>query len=159
MIIDFKKFKNKFDAITSKNGQDWLLALNWIFVFEFTSTIIEYEFIQKAKTYIEPLSNSLTKELSIAVLIVLFIWYSVYNFIYMQRDKFFLFTLYISICIYLLVTNDVSFNLLLHNLNPLEIFIDGIGFYMMIQVLLKCITFYLLYKMIIAIKNKKSENL
>lgn len=156
MNIDFRNIKYKFDLITSKNGKDWLLALNWIFVFEFTSTIIEYGFIQKAQNYIEPLSEGWAKELSIAVLIVLFIWYSIYNFIYMQKEKFILFTLYISICIYLLVTNDVSFNLLFHNLNPLEIFIDGIGFYMIIQIILKCITLYLIYKMMIAFKNRKS---
>ena len=99
-------------------------------------------------------SSGIAKELSIAILLVLFIWYSVYNFIYMHKQKFFMFTLYISVCIYLLITNDISFNLLLHNLNPLELLIDGIGLYVFIHLLLKLTILYLLYKMLISFKNR-----
>jgi hypothetical protein len=149
-----KEIKNKFDSITSENGKNWLLALNWILVLEFFSSFLEYKFLDVAKGYIEYIPNGIFKELLIAILIVLFIWYSIYNFIFMQKEKFFTFTLYISICIYLLSTNDISFNLLLHNLNIIEVIADGFGLYMIVQLLLKFIIFYLIYKMLIAFKNR-----
>ena len=72
----------------------------------------------------------------------------------MQKQKFLTFTLYVSICIYLLSTRDMSFNLLLHNLNIFEVTLGGFGFYMISQLLLKFIIFYLIYKMLIAFRNR-----
>ena len=155
--ITFKNIKNNFDTITSNNGKDWFLALIWIFVFEFISAILEYEYLEKAKYFIEPLSDGLFKEFFIAFLIVLFIWYSIYNFIFMRRNQFFILALYTAICVYLLVTNDISFNLFLHNLNPFEIGIDGFGFYMIFQIFFKFLMLYLIYKMLLAIRNRKIE--
>ena len=152
--ISPKEIKYKFDLITSENGKNWLLALNWILVLEFFSSFIEYEFLDVAKGYIEYIPNGVFKELLIAILIVLFIWYSIYNFIFMQKQKFLTFTLYVSICIYLLSTRDMSFNLLLHNLNIFEVTLGGFGFYMISQLLLKFIIFYLIYKMLIAFRNR-----
>ena len=153
----YQKVKYKFDLITSNNGTNWLLALNWILVLEFLSTIIEYQFVDVAKNFVIHIPNSLQKELAIAVMIVLFIWYSIYNFIFMKKEQFFVFTLYLSICVYLLSTNDLSFNLLAHNLNIFEITIDGFGFYMLFQLFLKFIIFYLIFKMIIALKNRNKQ--
>ncbi|BAK72405.1 MAG: hypothetical protein RBQ84_02510 [Arcobacter sp.] len=150
----YKNLKYKFDLITSNGGKSWLLALNWILVLEFLSSIIEYEFLDISKKYIEYVPDGLLKELLVALMIVLFIWYSIYNFIFMKKEQFFVFTLYLSVCFYLLVTHDLSFNLLFHNLNILEILKDGFGFYVIIQILLKVIIFYLIYKMIIALKNR-----
>jgi hypothetical protein len=155
--ITLKSLKNNFDTITSNNGKDWFLALIWILVFEFISSILEYEFLDKAKYYIEPLSNGLAKEFFIAFLIVVFIWYSIYNFIFMRKNQFFILTLYTSICVYLLITNDITFNLFLHNLNPLEVIIDGFGFYMIFQIILKFLMLYLIYKMLLAVKNRKIQ--
>ena len=152
--ISLKEIKYKFDLITSENGKNWLLALNWILVLEFFSSFIEYEFLDVAKGYIEYIPNGVFKELLIAILIVLFIWYSIYNFIFMQKQKFLTFTLYVSFCIYLLSTRDMSFNLLLHNLNIFEVTLGGFGFYMISQLLLKFIIFYLIYKMLIAFRNR-----
>ena len=152
----YKKVKYKFDLITSNHGTNWLLALNWILVLEFLSTIIEYQFVDVAKNFVIHIPNSLQKELAIAVMIVLFIWYSIYNFIFMQKNKFLTFTLYVSVCIYLLFTHDLSFNLLIHNLNIFEVTLGGFGFYMIFQLLLKFIIFYLLYKMLVAIKNRNN---
>ena len=152
--ISLKEIKYKFDLITSENGKNWLLALNWILVLEFFSSFIEYEFLDVAKGYIEYIPNGVFKELLIAILIVLFIWYSIYNFIFMQKQKFLTFTLYVSICIYLLSTRDMSFNLLLHNLNIFGVTLGGFGFYMISQLLLKFIIFYLIYKMLIAFRNR-----
>ena len=153
----YKKVKYKFDLITSNNGTNWLLALNWILVLEFLSAIMEYQFVDIAKKFVIHIPNSLQKELLIAVMIVLFIWYSIYNFIFMKKEQFFVFTLYLSICVYLLSTNDLSFNLLAHNLNLFEITIDGFGFYMIFQLFLKFIIFYLIFKMIVALKNRNKQ--
>ena len=153
-----KQLKYKFDLITSDNGKNWLLALNWVLVLEFLSSIVEYQFLDVAKGYIEYIPDGIYKEFAIAIFIVLFIWYSIYNFIFMQKNKFLTFTLYVSVCIYLLFTHDLSFNLLIHNLNIFEVTLGGFGFYMIFQLLLKFIIFYLLYKMLIAIKNKNKIN-
>ena len=75
----------------------------------------------------------------------------------MKKEQFFVFTLYLSICVYLLSTNDLSFNLLAHNLNIFEITIDGFGFYMVFQLFLKFIIFYLIFKMLIALKNRNKQ--
>lgn len=151
-----KNLKYKFDTITSENGRNWLLALNWILVIELISSIIEYQFLDISKGYIEHIPDGIFKELFIAILIVLFSWYSIYNFIFMRKHEFFIFTLYLSLCIYLLITNDLSFNLLFHNLNIFEVTLAGFGFYSIIQIVLKFIIFYLIYKMIIAIKNRNN---
>lgn len=154
--FSLKGLKYKFDSITSNNGRSWLLALNWIFLLELLSSIIEYRYLDIGKAYIEHIPDGIFKELFIAILIVLFIWYSIYNFIFMKLQEFFIFTLYVSVCIYLLITDDVSFNLLFHNLNIFEITLDGFGFYMIVQLTLKFITFYLIYKMLVAIKNRNN---
>ena len=129
----YQKIKDKFDLITSNNGKSWLLALNWILLIELFSTVLEYEFIDISKNFVVYMPSSIQKELLIAIMIVLFIWYSIYNFIYMRKEQFFIFTLYLSICIYLFITDDLSFNLLAHNLNLFELTIDGFGFYLIIQ--------------------------
>ena len=150
----YQTIKSKFDLITSNNGTNWLLALNWILVLEYFSAVLEYVFIDSAKKFIINIPDGLLKELLIAIMIVIFIWYSIYNFIFMKKEQFFIFTLYLSMCIYLLITNDLSFNLLAHNLNLFEITIDGFGFYMMFQIFLKFVILYLIYKMLIALKNR-----
>ena len=150
----FQKLKNRFDLITSNNGEDWLLALNWILVLEFFSAIMEYQFVENSKQFVIHIPNGIEKELLIALMLVLFIWYGIYNFIFMKKEKFFIFTLYVSICIYLLITDDLYFNFLIHNLNIFEITIDGFSFHLMFQLSLKFIIFYLIFKMLIAYKNR-----
>ncbi len=149
-----ENIKVKFDLVTSENGRNWLLALNWILVLEFLSSIIEYEFLDISKKYIEYIPDGIFKELLVALMLVFFVWYSVYSFVFMKKEQFLFLSLYISICLYLLITHDLSFNLLLHNLNIFEIIQDGFGLYLIIQISLKIIIFYLIYKMIIAIKNR-----
>lgn len=149
--------KYKFDKLTSNNGKSWLLALNWILFLEFLSSIIEFHFLDISKNYIEYIPEGLYKELSIAFMIVLFIWYSVYSFISLKKESFFIFTLYSSICLYLLITNDLSFNLLLHNLNLFEIIESGFSFYLFVQLLIKIIILYLIFKMFISFRNRKLE--
>lgn len=150
-----KVYKYNFDKITSNNGKDWLLAFIWIIIIELFSTILEYEYLDVAKSYIFFMQESIYKELLISVIFVSFLWYCVNSIIFMYRKQFIIVALYGSICIYLAITHDITFNLLIHNLNPLEATIDGFGFYMIFQVILKFIIAYLFIKMFFAIKNNK----
>ena len=75
-----ENIKSKFDLITSENGKNWLLALNWILVLEFLSSIIEYEFLDKSEKYIEHIPDGIFKELLVALMVVFFVWYSFYVF-------------------------------------------------------------------------------
>ena len=151
----FKIYLNKFDKITSNNGTDWMLAFIWIVIIELFSTILEYEYLDVAKSYVFYMQESIYKELLISAIFVSFIWYVVNSIIFMYRKQFIILALYGSICIYLAITHDLTFNLLLHNLNPFELAIDGFGFYMIFQITLKLIIIYLFIKMFWAIKNKK----
>jgi hypothetical protein len=151
----YKQYLNRFDKVTSNNGTDWLLAFIWILIFQIISTILEYEVLDVAKSYIFHIQEGIFKELFISAIFVLFIWYCVYSIVFMYRKQFITLSLYGSICIYLFITHDVTFNLLLHNLNPLELFIDGFGFYLMVQLTLKIIITYLFIKMLFTIKNQK----
>lgn len=150
-------FRYKFDKLTTDNGKSWLLALNWILFLEFFSSTIEFYFLDISKNYIEYIPDGVYKELSIAFMIVLFIWYSVYIFISLKKESFFIFTLYSLICLYLLITNDLSFNLLLHNLNIFVIIENGFSFYLFVQLLIKIIILYLIFKMLISFKNRNLQ--
>ena len=151
----FKNYLNKFDKVTSNNEKDWVLAFIWIVILELFSSILEFIYLDVGKSYIFHLEDSIYKELLISAIFVSFVWYLVSSIIFMYRKQFVVLSLYGSICIYLAITHDLTFNLLLHNLNPFELGIDGFGFYMIFQVLLKIVIIYLLIKMFSAIKNKK----
>ena len=157
-LSNSKNFLYKFDKITSNNGTDSLLAFIWILIFEFTSTILEYEYIDVSEQYIFHMQDGLTKELFISLLFVLFIWYCVYSIVFMYRKQFVTLALYGSLCIYLLITHDITFNLLIHNLNPISIIENGFSFYMMIQLFLKVIIIYLVIKMLTTIKKQKQKD-
>ena len=146
-----KKILYKFNLITSNHGKNWLLALIWIVIFESISTIIEYENTDYAQNYITHIPDGIFKELFISILLVSFLWYGIYNFVFMQKDKFFLFALYSSICVYLFFTHDVTFSLMLHNINPFEFPFHELSFYLFFQLILKTIITYLIYKMFISI--------
>lgn len=151
-------FLYKFDKITSNNGKDPILAFIWILVLEFTSTILEYEYLEVSEQYIFTMQDGLLKELFIALLFVLFIWYCVYSIVFMYRKQFITLALYSSLCIYLLITHDITFNLLIHNLNPINIIENGFSFYMMIQLFLKVIIIYLVIKMLTNIRKNKQKD-
>ena len=157
-LINSKNFLYKFDKITSNNGKDPFLAFIWILIFEFTSTILEYEYLDISEQYIFHMQDGLFKELFIALLFVLFIWYCVYSIVFMYRKQFITLFLYGSLCVYLLITHDITFNLLLHNLNPISIIENGFSFYMFVQLFLKLIIIYLVIKMLTSIKKEKPKN-
>ena len=152
------KVKFFFDKVTSNHGTDWLLALTWIFVFEFLSSILEYRYLEIAQNYIYHIPQSVYKEIGIALLIVAFIWYTVYMIVFMKRHQFFYLALFGSVGLYLIVTHDVTFNLLVHNiLNPFEFEFNSFGFYVIAQLFIKAVITYLIFMMLIAIRNRKTK--
>lgn len=157
-FINSNNFLHKFDKITSNNGKDSLLTLIWILILEFTSTILEYEYLDTSEQYIFHMNDGLFKELFIALLFVLFIWYCIYSIVFMYRKQFITLALYGSLCIYLLITHDITFTLLIHNLNPIHLVENGFSFYMMVQLFLKLIIIYLLIKMFIILKKEKQNH-
>ena len=152
-----KSFLDKFDKITSNNGKDYLLALIWIFILEFTSTVLEYEYLDISEQYIFHMEDGFIKEIFIALLFVLFIWFCVYSIVFMYRKQFINLALYGSLCIYLLITHDITLNLLIHNLNPNSLISSGFSFYLLIQLLLKSVITYLVIKILISVKNKNKN--
>lgn len=159
-LTGLKKYLFIFDKYTSRNGQDWLLALTWIFIFEIISTILEYEYLDIAQNYVYHLPDGIFKESIIALFLVFFVWYIVYSLIYMKRHQFFFLGIYTILVGYLLITHDITFNLLVHNLiNPFEFEFEfnSFSFYILLQLFIKIIITYLLFKLYISVKNRKKN--
>lgn len=146
-----------FNKLTSNHGTDWLLALTWVVIFELISSILEYSYLDVAQNYIYHIPESLFKEFLIAILLVGFIWFSVTSIVFMQRNQLFYLTFYFILGSYLVITHDITFNLLAHNIiNPFEFEFNQFGLYIIIQLFIKVINTYLLYMTYISIKNKKN---
>ncbi len=152
-----KKVFYFFNKITSNNGTDWLLALTWVVVFELISSIFEYIYLDVAHNYVYHIPESLFKEFLIAILLVGFIWFSVNSIVFMKRNQLFYLTFYFILGSYLVITHDITFNLLVHNIfNPFEFEFNQFGLYIIIQLFIKVVNTYLLYMTYISIKNKKN---
>ncbi len=149
-----KNIKYTFDKISSNNAKDWQLALFWIVLFEISAVIFEYFFVKKSHIYIEYIPQSFYKEIFVAALVVPFVWLCVYNLIFTNKSNLLYLGLYAVIGLYLVITQDVTFNLLLHNLNPLELDIGG-SIYFVVQIIFKLFTTYLIFQLVVALRNKK----
>ena len=144
-----------FNRITSKDGKDWFLALTWIFVFELISSIIEYQYLEVARSYVVHIPEGVFKEFLIAVFVSFFVWHFVYSIVNMQRNQFYFLIMYALFGLYFYITKDITFNLLFHNIiNPFEFEFNGFGFYTVIQLFLKIVIIYLIIKMFQGLKNR-----
>ncbi|MGA1932004.1 hypothetical protein ACH5BF_04715 [Arcobacter sp. YIC-464] len=151
-------FLYQFDKITSKNGTDWFLALTWIFIFEIISSIIEYKYLDYSRTYVIDIQAGVLKELLIASFVSFFVWHFVYSIIEMQKNQFYFLAMYVALIFYFVITNDMTFNLLFHNIiNPFEYEINGFTPYTIVQLFIKVIMVYLLFKMFKGFKHKLSK--
>lgn len=149
-----KKAKFYFDKVTSNNGTDWLLALVWVVFFELISSIIEFEYLDVAQTYVYHIPHNFITELIVAFMVVAFAWFCVMGIIFMKRSTYFLIAFYAIFGLYMIITSDVTFNLLVHNLvNPFEL--DNFNLYFVSQILIKVITTYLIYMTYVSLKNSK----
>lgn len=148
-------FLYQFNEFTSKHGTDWFLALTWIFIFEIISSIIEYKFLDYSRTYVIHIQDGVFKELLIAIFVSFFVWHFVYSIIEMQKNQFYFLAMYIALIAYFVVTNDMTFNLLFHNIiNPFEYEINGFTPYTVVQIFIKIIMLYLLVQMFKGFKHK-----
>ncbi len=155
MIENLKNIKNLFDFITSNNSKNWLLALTWFFVFEFTSAVLEFFYMEKSINYIEIIPDGIYKELLIAFFVVSLVWFSIFNIVFMKIEQLIVLSLYSLFCLYLFVTHDITFSFFLHNINIFEISLDGFTIYSLIQLFLKVLIFYLVFQIFISFKNRR----
>lgn len=155
MIENLKNIKNLFDFITSNNSKNWLLALTWFFVFEFTSAVLEFFYMEKSINYIEIIPEGIYKELLIAFFVVSLVWFSIFNIVFMKIEQLIVLSLYSLFCLYLFVTHDITFSFFFHNINIFEISLDGFTIYSLIQLFLKVLIFYLVFQIFISFKNRR----
>lgn len=153
-----KHLKHKFDYITSQNSQNWKLVLCWIIIVELIASAFEYLYFDNTIEFIELYPDTLAKQLIIAIVITSFVWYCVYNIIFFNKTNLFLLFLFATFGLYLIVTNDLTFNFLLHNLEPMHFLRANLSIELMIELFFKLIITYLLYQLIISIKNNKKTS-
>jgi len=148
-----------FDKITSNHAQDWKLALFWIIMFELFASIFEYVFFLNSHMYVDVATPSIFKEFIIGTLVTLFIWACVYNFIFWNKTNFLLLILFTCTGIYFMITNDLTFQFLLHNIEPFHFFQMGMSFVLIIELLFKVIITYLIFQLVKSVRKSKSESL
>lgn len=153
-----KKFKYNFDKITSQNSQNWKLVLLWIVVFELFSSVLEYLSYEKSFLFISSFPSGFYLEISIALLFTLFLWLCVINIIFFKRSNFLTLILYTCFGIYWIITKDLTFSFLFHNLEPLHFVNEQFTFLLFIELCIKIIILYLLYQLIISYGSSKIKN-
>lgn len=155
-VLQKKRFLYNFDKYTSKNGTDWYLALTWIFILEIISSIIEFYYLPTAKEYVIHIQKGILRELLIAGFVSFFVWHFVYSVIQMRRQQFLFLVMYFLLGIYFYLTDDVTFNLLFHNIiNPFELEFNRFGLYTIVQIVIKIVMLYLIVRFFQSIKNRK----
>ncbi len=152
-----KKIKYNFDRITSENSKNWKLVLLWIVIFELFASILEYFDDEKSLSFISSFPSGFYLEMSIALLFTLFLWLCVINIIFFKRSNFLTLILYTCFGIYWIITKDLTFNFLLHNLEPLHFLNANFTFLLFIELFIKFVILYLLYQLIISYSYKKIE--
>jgi uncharacterized protein YjbI with pentapeptide repeats len=150
---DIKEGKNflewlvfKIHGISSNHSQDWLLALYWIFIIGFISSYYDFNLIQYEGKHYE---LSLVFK-SIGLIFVVLFFYSICKI----KDKL-VNGSYFIICFYLVYTystEDYLLSLFSKTINPFSVMktndaINGI------QLLFKIIIAYLIYQLIISIRQ------
>lgn len=154
-----KKLKYNFDKVTSKNSTDWQLAIFWIIVFEICASLFEYTFLQSTQNAINKIPSGISTELIIGSIFTLFLWLCVYNFIFWKKTNLLLLLIFAFTGLYLVITKDVSFQFLLHNLEPIHFFQASFSIALILELFLKLILLYLVFKVIKIYKqNKKLES-
>lgn len=151
------KAKYNFDKFTSQNSQNWRLVLFWIIIFELCASLLEYLTFENTNDFVIAMPDSLTKQFLIALAVTIFIWGCIYTFVFENKTLFFWLILFAVTGIYLIVTQDVSFNFLLHNMEPTHFFQANLSFALIVELLFKLIITYLIYQLIISLKNRKKN--
>ncbi len=76
----------------------------------------------------------------------------------MRRQQFLFLVMYFLLGIYFYLTDDVTFNLLFHNIiNPFELEFNKFGLYTIVQIVIKLVMLYLIVRFFQSIKNRKKD--
>jgi hypothetical protein len=152
---DRKEGKNFFEwlvfkihGLSSNHSQDWLLALYWIFIIGFISSYYDFNLIQHEGKYVHYELSLVFK--TIGLIFVVLFFYSICKI----KDKL-VNGSYFIICFYLVYTystEDYLLSLFSKTINPFSVMktndaINGI------QLLFKIIIAYLIYQLIISIRQ------
>ncbi|MDN5047085.1 hypothetical protein O8C97_04440 [Aliarcobacter butzleri] len=153
---DIKEGKNFFEwlvfkihGLSSNHSQDWLLALFWIFIVGFIASYYDFNLIQNSEDkYIHYNLSSIFKIIGL-IFIILFI-----DRLCKIKDKFINISYFIisSYLIYIYATEDYLLSLFSQTINPFSVMktndpINGI------QLFFKIIIAYLIYQLIISIRQ------
>jgi len=159
--MNTKKKKNNlkytFDKITSNHAQDWQLALFWIIIFELFASSFEYIFFTNSHIYVNIIAPSIFKEFIIGMIFTLFMWTCVHNFIFWSKPNLLFSILFGCTGIYLMITNDLTLQFLLHNIEPSHFFQMDISFALIIELLFKVMITYLIYQLIMSVRKLKLQ--
>jgi len=156
-MSNIRKIKYNFDRITSENSQNWQLVLFWIVVFELAASIFEYIFFENTRAFVYSMPYGLEMEVVIAITFTAFIWLCVYNFIFWNKTNLLFLVLFAITGIYLIITKDVTFNFLLHNLEPIHFFQGTFNFALFIELFIKLIILYLIYQLVKSYKKRNNR--
>lgn len=148
------RVKNGFDKITSQNATNWKLVLFWILVFEFIASIIEFLYVDKSSSFSISIPHTLFTELLVASIVTLFVWFIIWNIIFENRKNIFRLATFSMLGLYFIITNDFTLQFLLQNLNPLHFFDLEFGIVFFVELSFKLIITYLLYQLLISLKNR-----
>ncbi len=146
--------KYNFDKITSQNATNWKLVLFWIIVFELIASIIEFLYVDKSSNYSITIPHTLFTELIVASMVTLFVWFIIWNIIFENKKNIFRLAIFSMIGLYFIITNDFTLQFLLHNLNPFHFFDFDFGVVFFVELSFKLIITYLLYQLLISLKNR-----
>jgi len=153
----FKQIKHHFDRFTSNHSQNWQLVIFWIIIFEMCASLFEYWFVGNSSSFIIQVQDSIAKEFFIGLYFTIFLWACVYNFIFWNLTNLLWLCLIAVTGVYFIITNDLTFNLLLHNFFPVHYLQASFSYAIIIELFFKLIMTYLIYQLIISLKNRNSS--
>lgn len=158
MKENIKKFKYTFDKVTSQNSTNWQLLLFWLIVVELIASIIEFLFIDENQKITEQIPHTIYTEIIVAILVTAYVWFFITNIINGTRSTILKFMFFSTVGLYFVITSDFTLNFLLQNINPLHFFDLKFGLVFFIELFLKLLMTYLVYQLIVTIKNKAEKD-
>lgn len=151
-----KVYKHNFDRITSENSKNWQLLIFWIIFLEITDSILEFILLASSDSFVPIITSPLANELIPGILISIFVWCCIYNLVHWNTRDFLVLILVGMIGLYLLITKDLTFDFLIHNLEPLHFFQTGLSFSLILVLFFKLIILYLFYQLYVSLKKERN---
>lgn len=156
-MSNLKIIRHHFDKITSNHAQNWQLVVFWIVIFEIFATLFEYVFIGHSANYIIKVEESITKNFFTGMYITAFLWGCIYNFVFWNLTNLLWLCLFGVTGLYFAVTDDLTLNFLIHNIFPVHYLEASISVPLIIELFFKLIITYLIYQLVVALRNKNTD--